>query len=176
MKRLITLSLFIALVACQNKSKSSIEGYSITDNKIAAQEMKSASISNETTEQVILNYLKIKDALVRTDAGAAAFAAEGLLFDLEQNENKVVNKLFKEVKLIAKSKEVDEQRIYFEGLSQNIYTLVKNTDLEMTLYQQFCPMAFEDKGAYWISDEKKVYNPYFGDEMLRCGKVSEVIE
>ena len=71
---------------------------------------------------------------------------------------------------------VKEQRIYFEGLSSNIYTLAKNTQTEMDLYQQYCPMAFDNTGAHWISDKEKVFNPYFGDKMLRCGKVTEVIE
>ena len=79
--------------------------------------------------------------------------------------------------MIEQSKDVDQQRIYFQGLSNNMHTFVKNIDhTGMAIYQQYCPMAFDNTGAYWISDNKKVYNPYFGDKMLRCGKVTEVIE
>jgi len=41
------------------------------------------------------------------------------------------------------------------------------------LYRQYCPMAFQNKGAYWLSSEKKIMNPYFGDKMLHCGVVKE---
>jgi Cu(I)/Ag(I) efflux system membrane fusion protein len=30
-------------------------------------------------------------------------------------------------------------------------------------------MAFDDTGAEWISDKKKIQNPYFGPEMPKCG-------
>jgi hypothetical protein len=31
-------------------------------------------------------------------------------------------------------------------------------------------MAFDDTGAVWIQIEPELANPYFGDEMLRCGE------
>ena len=37
-------------------------------------------------------------------------------------------------------------------------------------------MADNDNGAYWLSKEEKVINPYFGDAMLKCGSVKQVIE
>jgi Cu(I)/Ag(I) efflux system membrane fusion protein len=36
-------------------------------------------------------------------------------------------------------------------------------------------MAFDYEGATWISREKTVMNPYFGDEMLNCGVVRTAI-
>jgi len=175
MKTLLTIALFAALVACQEKTVD--ENYSASANEISESEIKTANLNTEVSNQIITGYLTIKDALVKTDAAAASFAAEGLLFDFKENEDELMEKLFLDVRLIAVSKGVEQQRIYFEGLSHNIYTLVKNTDHEgMTIYQQYCPMAFQNKGAYWISDEEKVYNPYFGDKMLRCGKVKEVMQ
>lgn len=164
----------MGLIACQGTQTDN--DYSADANKISESEITSAKLNAETTKQLVTGYLKIKDALVNTNAEKAAYAADEILFNLEQNNSKVVSQLLKEVQLIKQTKDVDEQRIYFEGLSFNIYTLVKNTSIEMNLYQQYCPMAFDDKGAYWLSDEKKVFNPYFGDEMLRCGKVIELIE
>lgn len=174
MKTIITITLFLSLIACQGTKTDS--DYSADANKISEIEITSAKLDAETTKQLITGYLKIKDALVNTNAEKAAYAADEILFNLEQNDSKVVSQLLKEVQLIAKNKDVDNQRIYFEGLSFNIYTLAKNTSTEINLYQQYCPMAFDNTGAYWISDNEKVLNPYFGDKMLRCGKVTEVIE
>jgi Cu(I)/Ag(I) efflux system membrane fusion protein len=36
-------------------------------------------------------------------------------------------------------------------------------------------MAFNDKGAYWLSDKEAIRNPYFGDKMLTCGSVEETL-
>jgi membrane fusion protein, copper/silver efflux system len=43
------------------------------------------------------------------------------------------------------------------------------------VYQMHCPMAFDNTGASWLQDHKDLINPYFGDMMLKCGTVEEVI-
>ncbi len=44
-------------------------------------------------------------------------------------------------------------------------------NLGAPVYRIHCPMAFDNKGADWLSPDDKVLNPYFGDKMLRCGEV-----
>jgi Cu(I)/Ag(I) efflux system membrane fusion protein len=44
------------------------------------------------------------------------------------------------------------------------------------IYYQYCPMAFDNKGAYWLSDTKEIRNPYLGDKMMTCGSTKEVID
>ena len=36
-----------------------------------------------------------------------------------------------------------------------------------------CPMAFDNKGADWLQRGTQINNPYFGDQMLRCGEIRE---
>ncbi|HQE11916.1 MAG TPA: hypothetical protein PLQ78_04150 [Flavipsychrobacter sp.] len=53
---------------------------------------------------------------------------------------------------------------------------MKDAQLEHTgVYRQYCPMAFNDKGAYWLSNEEKIMNPYFGKKMLTCGEVTDTL-
>ena len=33
----------------------------------------------------------------------------------------------------------------------------------------FCPMAFNNKGAYWVQKTGEIINPYHGMMMLHCG-------
>ncbi|EKF53808.1 hypothetical protein I215_15663, partial [Galbibacter marinus] len=47
------------------------------------------------------------------------------------------------------------------------------TGTENTLYQQFCPMY--DGGSAWLSLSKDIKNPYYGSQMLNCGKVQKEI-
>jgi len=44
------------------------------------------------------------------------------------------------------------------------------------VYYQFCPMAIDNKGAYWLSEESDIKNPYFGDAMLTCGETKETLK
>lgn len=43
-------------------------------------------------------------------------------------------------------------------------------------YLAYCPMAFNDKGAYWLQTDEQISNPYFGASMLRCGEIRETYE
>ncbi|MCU0356648.1 MAG: DUF3347 domain-containing protein [Cyclobacteriaceae bacterium] len=91
-----------------------------------------------------------------------------------QSATKETNEALKAV-TIASTEDIEAQRTAFETLSINLYEVAKDGGAGMTVYKQFCPMAFDDKGAFWLSSEKKVMNPYFGASMLRCGKVQEEI-
>ena len=44
-----------------------------------------------------------------------------------------------------------------------------------SVYVQYCPMAFGDQGARWLSFEREILNPYFGDAMLRCGETVDLV-
>jgi Cu(I)/Ag(I) efflux system membrane fusion protein len=70
---------------------------------------------------------------------------------------------------------VEVQRSHFETLSDNLISAVAYFGVEEnTVYKQYCPMAFKDKGAFWLSGEKEIKNPYFGEAMLTCGEVKEI--
>ncbi|MBK8503519.1 MAG: DUF3347 domain-containing protein [Saprospiraceae bacterium] len=36
-------------------------------------------------------------------------------------------------------------------------------------------MAFDNKGAYWLTDDQEIKNPCFGDKMLKCGNITKFI-
>ena len=77
---------------------------------------------------------------------------------------------------IANTGKLDEQRKQFIELSNAMISLVKTFQApENTLFVQFCPMADDNKGAFWLSKENQVRNPYYGDQMLTCGEVREEV-
>ena len=60
----------------------------------------------------------------------------------------------------------------FAGFSDQMTTLVSTFELgEAEIYVDFCPMALNDQGAYWLSEFENIENPYFGSAMLTCGLV-----
>jgi Cu(I)/Ag(I) efflux system membrane fusion protein len=71
---------------------------------------------------------------------------------------------------------LDEQRNAFSSLTQSLYLAIKAYGLgNTTAYYEFCPMAFNNTGGFWLSDSKTIRNPYFGDKMLTCGQVRETL-
>jgi hypothetical protein len=71
---------------------------------------------------------------------------------------------------------IAHQREHFEMLSKDIYDLVKKFGAGHTVYQDFCPMYNDGKGATWISETKDIKNPYLGKKMSTCGSVKEEIK
>ena len=61
-------------------------------------------------------------------------------------------------------------------LSDEIEELVSSSITSGTIYKQYCPMALNNTGGYWLSSEEKILNPYFGDKMLKCGKIDSKIQ
>ena len=75
------------------------------------------------------------------------------------------------------SEDIETQRKAFSSLSENLYKSVKAFGLGgKEAYYEYCPMAFNNQGAYWLSNEQKIRNPYFGEKMLTCGEVKEKLQ
>lgn len=137
---------------------------------------------------ILDNYFKLKNALVKSDAGEAATTAKKLLDavnsvkmeKLSAQEHKVwmevMDALATDAGHISETKDLAHQRDHFASLSKNVYALAKSSKPEDTIYYQNCPMFNDGKGANWLSREDKVRNPYYGSQMLTCGKTVETIK
>lgn len=139
-------------------------------------------------QKVYDSYIKIKDALVETDKEKTKKEANAFNLKLNQVDMSLLknNQADKEWIMLKKVMEltsqkmetletIEEQRNQFRVLSNHLILVIELFGIEETAYKQYCPMANSDKGAYWLSKEEKILNPYFGDEMLKCGEVKQVI-
>ena len=65
----------------------------------------------------------------------------------------------------------------FHLLSQQLIKVAKRfgSTGDKPFYILNCPMAFDNKGADWLQSDDQTRNPYFGQMMLKCGSVKEVI-
>ncbi len=134
------------------------------------------------------NYFTLKDALVKSDGKLASTIAKDLLQNinavkmnkLSQEEHtvwmKVLSSLKSNSEKISETTSVEKQRITFMELSANFYDLLKVSKQENAIYYQNCPMYNDGKGANWLSKENAVKNPYYGSQMLTCGKTIETIK
>ncbi|MGZ5245733.1 MAG: DUF3347 domain-containing protein [Flavitalea sp.] len=70
--------------------------------------------------------------------------------------------------------DIEAKRKEFEIISDALWSLVRTVNYDgRQVYYQFCPMAFNDKGAYWLSNTPEIRNPYFGNKMLTCGSTQD---
>lgn len=126
---------------------------------------------DEKTAAVFNAYIALKDALVATDATAAAAAAGDLAGKAEGNET-----LSAAANTIAESNDVEAQRKAFAEVTAAMSQVLEGALASGEVYKQYCPMAFNNTGGSWFSNNKEIMNPYFGDKMLHCGTVKETIK
>ncbi len=133
-----------------------------------------ADFKDENLAKVYEAYNKLKTALVNTDQAQAATEAASLLeafSNVDADENAV-----KSAEFIKETYDIEKQRVAFVTVTKSMETLLEGALESGVIYKQFCPMAFNNTGAYWLSNTKEIANPYFGDKMLRCGRVDAEIK
>jgi len=139
--------------------------------------------------KVFTAYVELKDAFVSSNS--VTVKAESA--DVQQSLNGVDMKLLsgaahndwmtfssglqKSLDEIKATSDIEAQRKSFSTLSDNLYKSIKAFGLGgEEAYYEFCPMAFDDAGGYWLSDVDQIRNPYFGNKMLSCGEVVEKLQ
>jgi len=138
------------------------------------------------SKQILADYMTLKDALVATDESASqkagkelektleAFSVDG--YDTaEQEELKEILEVAAEHAEHISRSDIAHQREHFQMLTKDITDMIEIIGTNTTLYQQYCPMYADDTGGAWLSMEKEIRNPYFGDLMMNCGVVQKEI-
>lgn len=134
-------------------------------------------------------YIKLKDMMVEGKGGnirkegvAVKKALEAVDMSLTSGAGhthwmSMLPPMQESLEVITTSGDRDLQRLQFINLSKALINAVQSfgTSMENPLYVQFCPMANNDKGATWISTSEEIINPYFGDVMLNCGNVEDIL-
>ena len=168
----------------EETASKNVEKYSKGSERVKV----SVAFQNQL-KAVFDDYIKLKDAFVKEDSNNVIIESKRLLDKLSKVEMKLVTdkeaqkhwmSLEKEIKIAATSilntAKIKRQRNNFKSLSLGLTNAIEVFGINEKVYHQFCPMADNNNGAFWLSKEKKVINPYFGSVMLNCGEVKQVIE
>jgi len=170
----ITLSIItLLLISCKKEANSTSSKATKTD---AASKKSTLNVdfSDSRYNVVYKQYILIKNALVKSDKEGVKKGSEyiGTAFanlGVDQSLMDII------ANMIA-TDDIEVQREEFSSLSNQVTEMLSNAHIASgKIYKQYCPMAFDFKGAYWLSTEKEIRNPYFGDAMLKCGEVKEEI-
>lgn len=172
----------------REKKMDAMPTEAVTMDHSAHENMEMNTANTSVLSEVYKHYFSLKDALVQSDNEAAATEAASIqsavkAVPMEKLNSNLHTAFMKDYEAIAKAansisqtKDLGQQRKLFIDLSNNMYKLTKLDKLESPVYYQFCPMANNGKGAYWLSKESNIKNPYYGSKMMTCGSVKETIQ
>lgn len=72
-------------------------------------------------------------------------------------------------KALANTGDIEAARQQLEVMTAPMTELIKAFGSGKSgVWLYHCPMAFDNKGAYWLQNNPDTRNPYFGDAMLTC--------
>ena len=73
---------------------------------------------------------------------------------------------------------IEDARSEFRALSKAAIDLHETFGHagEGRFYLTYCPMAFDNAGAYWLQTENIVWNSFYGAAMLRCGEIKDTLQ
>ena len=204
MKNIILAAIAMAfvLVSCNQKNKQTETTNTSMMENDSTMKMNDSTMMDMTVEKtnsatptepspyvndIIISYINLKNKLVNDDTNGAADKAKLLLASFNRfNTNVLDPKQKKDYLDIAESAKenaehigdnagkLDHQREHFVLLSKDTNDLINLFGTKQKLYQDFCPMADDGKGAIWISETKEIKNPYLGAKMPTCGSVKKI--
>jgi hypothetical protein len=175
--------------ACNNNSDQSKETTKSIDTTQTNMQATKPEVKPASANEVVTNYLQLKNALTNDNAKDAAAAGKAVSEAIQKIDGASLTaeqkKVYDDVKddmkehgdhISRNGDKIAHQREHFDLLSGDMYDLVKAFGSSQTLYKDNCPMYNDGKGANWLSEVKEIKNPYLGKKMLTCGTVKEEIK
>lgn len=146
---------------------------------------------NQSFGLVLTNYYALKDAFVaekdtaiNRSAGDLMLSVDSLkLGELKADTNIIATAktytadISGELKGLAGEKDIEAKRKSFQMVGDQLYDLIRIVQYDRAvIYHQYCPMAFNDQGANWLSNSPNIRNPYIPKKMIGCGEVKDSID
>ncbi|MBV8253809.1 MAG: DUF3347 domain-containing protein [Chitinophaga sp.] len=179
------LILGITLYSCQQQGPKTEEA---TQTAGSALQAPYSQVWYDSLNQVMNTYYHLSAALVKADTATATVVGLALKQHIDRlpyaqlqmdsahlgNISGIGGSISAELVGLQGETGIEGKRESFQMVSDMLFDLVKATGFKgHAVYRQFCPMAFDDKGAYWLSETRKITNPYFGEKMLDCGSTND---
>ncbi|GLB51228.1 hypothetical protein NBRC110019_02670 [Neptunitalea chrysea] len=191
---IVTNGTFTVDAAAQLQNKPSMMNQPSEKNATHDKEIdtiKRFEVSNMFMKQLnslYTDYIALKTALVNDDFEKS----KTYIQDIDESLAKVDMKLLKTaeshkvwmstkknindaVSSFKKAETIAQQRDSFYIISQKMIQLIKAFGVQKQVFVQYCPMGNNNNGAFWLSNDNEIKNPYYGNAMLTCGNVAETI-
>lgn len=134
-------------------------------------------------DSILDAYFAGKDALIQSDSQLSRNQAATLLQRIESlRDGSLIgdasgiwlayrDELMSVVNVWRNSENISIQRDQLHATSKILYEVAQRFGVNNLVYQQYCPMAFDDAGATWLSKREVIENPYLPETMLGCGEI-----
>ncbi len=167
-------------IEVQKATNSSQIGVNQSDKTFEADE----NFKNQLLK-IYASYQPLREAFIDSDHEAAKKAANEVLKAINGVDMKLVKGnahlewiadfavLKGATNAIIEIDEIESGRSAFSPLSDQLYETLTKFEVTTGGFRLYCPMAFDNQGAFWLSNSDEILNPYFGEAMLRCGNVEE---
>jgi hypothetical protein len=144
----------------QSFSRVLSDYYALKDNFIAEND----SFINKTAKKLILSVDSLHIDAFIADSNIVATA------------NTFILGISAELIGLAEEKQIEAKRKSFQIVSDQLYNLIRTVQYDQAVvYHLFCPTAFSDQGAYWLSNSSIDKNPYNPNKKPSCREVKDSI-
>jgi Cu(I)/Ag(I) efflux system membrane fusion protein len=193
-EEIVSNGVFTIDAAAQLQGKRSMMSQKMKKEKLEVKNEKVVRLEinpkfKKQLDVVFQDYINIKDAFVLTDAKKVNETAKQMAKNLKKVKMSLLKKpkahevwmpnakIIKEsLQSLVSESDIEKQRATFISLSNAMTKVIASFGTNKEVYVQHCPMANDNKGADWLSFDKAIKNPYFGDKMLQCGSVEQTIK
>ena len=135
---------------------------------------KSLVVGDESLHALFLLYEQLSTALVNGEAAKATTTANSLHTGARELGWPQIASVAQE---ITTEESLGDKRTAFEQLGKIMEQSLRKKGLRSgAVYVHHCPMAFDNRGASWLSSGQETLNPYYGEEMLNCGAISDTLK
>ncbi|MES2329563.1 MAG: DUF3347 domain-containing protein [Bacteroidota bacterium] len=188
MRKFVLYGLVLLLAACKgNDEKAKQEPQRVGPLTKSS----NSEAFNKSFGLLLTHYYDLKEDFVSENVGDIALAANNLMISadsLQLNELKadsnIVNTariyslgISSELKGLLGEKDLEGKRKSFQMVSDQLYDLIRTVRYDQAIvYHDYCPMAFNDQGANWLSNTAQIRNPYIPKKMITCGEVKDSID
>lgn len=161
-------------------------------NAVLKEQVKRNTVDNDFKTQlkkVYYDYIALKELVMSEDLNNISQSSNQLLESLSKIDMSLLTNskehsswmpLEKVIKssstIISTSTDIKAIKKQFNLLSINLSKAIAIFGINETVYLQFCPMAEDNNGAFWLSEHESVNNPYFNGSMLKCGEVKQILK
>ena len=188
MNRSFLTGMVFLLTACGSSDlKAKIE----SQPQVALTQSANSEVFNQSFGQLLSDYFALKDNFIAENDSSIAKSARSLMVSadsLKLDELKADSNLIataqtyslgisSEIKGLLGEKEMVEKRKSFQIIGDQLYDLIRTVRYDRLLvYHDYCPMAFNDQGANWLSNLPEIRNPYIPKKMITCGEIKDSID
>jgi hypothetical protein len=194
-KRLIIFSLlaiciFLFFRFCSNKP----EQEKVVEQKPAPLNVsQNSGAFNESFSRLLQSYFSLKNAFTIADTSKVNSAAVQLLQNtdglnineiqgdtsgmIRETAKSFATNISGSAKTLAGENNIEDKLREFNMITDALWSLTRTVKFDgQKIYYQFCPMALDNMGGYWLSDKIDSGNPYMRDQSKTCSEVNDSLD